>query len=118
MFYFLYTITNNYFRKSNKNLLHFDRLKHHQLLADIKRGVLGKYRSHVCTIEFQKRGLPHAHYLFIMDGDKPTSRDIDDVVAAELPDPNKDATRDLHDCVKRYIYFHTIANHMRRPHLF
>jgi hypothetical protein len=40
-------------------------------------------------IEFQKRGLPHAHILLIMDqNDKPcTPEFVDTVVSAELPDP-------------------------------
>ena len=77
-------------------------MKHQQLLKDVKSGVLGKYKSHVCTIEFQKRGLPHCHYLFIMEGDKPTPHDIDDVISAELPDPA--TCPQLHDIVRRWAH--------------
>jgi hypothetical protein len=49
----------------------------------VKKHVLGK------VIEFQKRGLPHAHILLILNPeDKPRDvRDIDGVVSAEIPDP-------------------------------
>lgn len=42
------------------------------------------------VIEFQKRGLPHAHILMIMAReDKPeTVQDIDSAVCAEIPDPS------------------------------
>ena len=39
------------------------------------------------TVEFQKRGLPHAHILLWLDGKHKlnTSRDIDKVISAEIP---------------------------------
>ena len=42
------------------------------------------------TIEFQKRGLPHAHILLWLDGSNKlqNSTDIDKVISAELPHPN------------------------------
>jgi len=41
------------------------------------------------TVEFQKRGLPHAHILLWLDGDNKlnTGRDIDKVISAEIPHP-------------------------------
>lgn len=44
------------------------------------------------VIEFQKRGLPNAHMLIWLDNrDKPKSiSDIDKLVFAEIPDPEKD----------------------------
>ena len=49
------------------------RLKLRELLSDItKKHILGKPLAYVYTIEFQKRGLPHAHILIILtDEDKP-----------------------------------------------
>lgn len=46
----------------------------------------------VYTIEFQKRGLPHAHILLWLEGDfkNPTSSDIDKIISAELPDKETD----------------------------
>ena len=51
--------------------------------------VLGRLLGYVYTIEFQKRGLPHAHILIILC-DTATPRDIveyDRIVYAVLPDP-------------------------------
>ncbi|RPA81042.1 hypothetical protein BJ508DRAFT_194851, partial [Ascobolus immersus RN42] len=42
-------------------------LKLKELIQDLRDGVLGKYKAVVYTIEFQKRGLPHAHILLIID---------------------------------------------------
>ena len=67
------------------------RLKLRELLADlVERNVLGGSVAHTWTIEFQKRGLPHAHILVIMQPkDKPrTPEAVDRVVCAEIPDPD------------------------------
>ena len=58
------------------------------LLDDIiKKGVLGKTVAYVYVLEFQKRGLPHAHLLVILaNEDIPvTADDYDLIVSAELP---------------------------------
>jgi hypothetical protein len=57
----------------------------------LKNGILGRVNAHMYTIEFQKRGLPHAHLLFILNPqDKPkTIEDIDRIVQAEIPDPDQ-----------------------------
>ena len=59
-------------------------LKLHALLDDLtKRHVSGKAKAFVYVIEFQKRGLPHAHILLILDDDhKITS--VDNVDRASL----------------------------------
>ncbi|KAK4511760.1 uncharacterized protein ATC70_007304 [Mucor velutinosus] len=56
----------------------------------VKKSVLGKVIAYVYSIEFQKRGLPHCHMLFILqDQDKPTTTEQIDrrIVSAEMPDP-------------------------------
>lgn len=66
------------------------RMKLKQLLDDITREpILGKVVAHVHTIESQKRGLPHAHMLFIVrPEDKPRNPDDYDLeVSAEISDP-------------------------------
>jgi len=64
------------------------RMKLEALLEElIKKQGLGKVIAHVYTIEFQKRGLPHAHILLILaEEDKPrTPEMVDKLVSAELP---------------------------------
>lgn len=52
--------------------------------------VFGKTIAHFKVIEFQKRGLPHAHILLILDPScRPRCpRDYDQIVSAEIPDPD------------------------------
>ncbi|XP_025192330.1 uncharacterized protein LOC112592482, partial [Melanaphis sacchari] len=64
-----------------------------QLMRDITTDkVFGNVDAFVYTIEFQKRGLPHAHILIILHEDSKllTAEDVDDVVCACLPDPETD----------------------------
>ena len=64
------------------------KLKKDQLLKDIKTGrVFGKVPAFLWVIEFQKRGLPHAHILVILaDDDRPSdSADVNNVISAQLP---------------------------------
>lgn len=46
----------------------------------------------IYTIEFQKRGLPHAHILvFVLGSDRPkTVGDVDKMVSAEIPNVHSD----------------------------
>ena len=55
------------------------------------------------TVEFQKRGLPHAHVcLFLHKDDKvPNAEHIDKHISAEIPDPNEDP--DLHKLVSDFM---------------
>ncbi|XP_057761126.1 uncharacterized protein LOC130981559 [Arachis stenosperma] len=64
-------------------------IKLDELISDFKNGRLfGNISAYVCTVEFQKRGLPHAHILLFMQPQyKPKSPDdIDRVISAEIPD--------------------------------
>ena len=79
-------------------------MKLSELLGDItKRHVLGVTVADLHVIEFQKRGLPHAHMLFILRSEDKirNSSDIDRIVCAEIP--NKDTEPEL---------FHTIRSSM------
>ncbi|KAG2210809.1 hypothetical protein INT45_013594 [Circinella minor] len=91
------------------------RLKLKQLMHNFTKDmVLSTVVGHVHTVEFQKRGLPHAHILLILASEnKPlTQEQCDDIVSAELPDaqlyPSARATvmrHMIHDagaCKKRY----------------
>lgn len=55
------------------------------------------------VIEFQKRGLPHAHMLIWLDDrDKPkTAEQIDKLVSAEIPDEHEDSIG--YNAVKNYM---------------
>ncbi|XP_019225110.1 PREDICTED: uncharacterized protein LOC109206711 [Nicotiana attenuata] len=59
------------------------------LIKDLRDNkVFGAVKSVIYTIEFQKRGLPHAHMLlFLHEHNKyPTAGDIDQLITAEIPD--------------------------------
>ena len=65
------------------------RAKLRELISDLTlKGVLGKAIAYTHVVEFQKRGLPHAHILVILRAaDKPrTPADVDRLVCAEVPD--------------------------------
>ncbi|XP_072081040.1 uncharacterized protein [Arachis hypogaea] len=58
---------------------------------------------YVCTVEFQKRGVPHAHILLFMSSEfKPqTPDDIDKHITAEIPDENE--RPNLYGAVQNYM---------------
>jgi hypothetical protein len=64
-------------------------LKFDALLKDIKNGVLSNVIIKIWVIEFQKRGLLHAHILLILDEASKlrTAEDYDSMVSAKIPDP-------------------------------
>jgi hypothetical protein len=72
-------------------------------LWDLKDLLIKKYFgdvvAYVHVTEFQKRGLPHEHFLLIIkSGSKLTTPDAyDRVISAEIPD--KDRYPELHDLV-------------------
>ena len=79
------------------------RLKLKAMMADFKKGVLGKCAAEIMCVEWQKRGLPHAHImLFFAPGDKlTTTEQYDTVVCAEIPDPATEPV--LHERVLRFM---------------
>ncbi|KAF0701726.1 Uncharacterized protein FWK35_00037170, partial [Aphis craccivora] len=75
-----------------------------QLMRDITvNKVFGNIDAYVYTIEFQKRGLPHAHILIILHEDSKlhTADDVDNVVCAYLPDPETNR-----------LLFNSVTSHM------
>ncbi|XP_016472453.1 uncharacterized protein LOC107794475 isoform X3 [Nicotiana tabacum] len=68
------------------------RAKVEEMKTDIlKRNIFGKVAASMYTIEFQKRGLPHAHFLIILKDEYKllTPEAYDRVVCAEIPDSDK-----------------------------
>ncbi|XP_066340366.1 uncharacterized protein [Miscanthus floridulus] len=68
-------------------------MKLEELLHDIKAGTsFGPCNAVLHTVEFQKRGLPHAHIILwtSTDTSSPTTAMIDKYAAAEIPDPKID----------------------------
>ncbi|XP_029642741.1 uncharacterized protein LOC115217239 [Octopus sinensis] len=72
-----------------------------KLILLIKKGqVFEPVNCHMYTVEWQKRGLPHAHILlWLVNKIDPTV--LDDLIAAEIPDPTVD--RQLYDIVKVHM---------------
>ena len=62
--------------------------------------IFGTRKGYMHTVEWQKRGLPHAHILLWLQ-EKVQPNDIDKLISAELPDPNED--KELHDIVKAHM---------------
>ncbi|CAJ2678283.1 unnamed protein product, partial [Trifolium pratense] len=66
------------------------KMKLDQMMSDFKKEqIFGKVVAGMYTVEFQKRGLPHAHMLMWLDQKNKikTGHDIDKVISAELPHP-------------------------------
>ena len=71
-----------------------------ELQKYIRNNVLGRSTAKIHVIEFQKRGLPHAHILIWLDDDSKlrTPADIDQLIRADIHDPLTDP--DLYELVK------------------
>lgn len=65
-----------------------------------KHSIFGPTLCHMYTIEWQKRGLPHAHILIWLK-DKIRPNQIDSVISAELPNPEEDP--ELFEVIKKQM---------------
>nr|CAD1817858.1 unnamed protein product [Ananas comosus var. bracteatus] len=69
------------------------KIKLDELMKDLRKGHhFGRVIAAIYTIEYQKRGLPHAHILLWLHADyKISSNDeIDKIISAEIPDLDED----------------------------
>lgn len=65
-----------------------------------KSQIYGKVRCFMYSIEWQKRGLPHAHILIWLEV-KIKPNQINDIISAEFPNPNEDPV--LFNIVKKHM---------------
>ncbi|XP_060218953.1 uncharacterized protein LOC132645771 [Lycium barbarum] len=75
-----------------------------ELKSDIvKTSIFEKVAAFMYSIEFQKRGLPHAHFLIILEDEYKllTPEAYDRIVCAELP--NSDTNQYLHSLVIKHM---------------
>lgn len=88
------------------------KLKLNTLLKDLlEEDVLGFIWAHTYIIEFQKRGLPHAHILLILHPGHRlhTPEDTNKVISAKIPDPVKDPV--LHALVVHHMIHRPCGTH-------
>ncbi|KAI3705579.1 hypothetical protein L1987_75818 [Smallanthus sonchifolius] len=82
------------------------------ITIDLKENaILGQVQAVVYTVEFQKRGLPHAHVCLFMHPDHklPTVEYIDPIISAEIPEKNEDP--ELYSLVKEFMIHGPCGNH-------
>ena len=62
-------------------------LKLKEIIQFFKLGKMGEVIAYLYSVEFQKRGLPHAHILiWLLDGRSIGSNRVDELICAEIPD--------------------------------
>jgi hypothetical protein len=89
-------------------------LKLKSIIDDLKNGcIFGAMKAYVYRIEWQARGLPHAHMLLILEHKIMATRQIDAIVCAELPDPATSPV--LHALVCKHM-LHPRCDVIRRGH--
>jgi DNA replication protein DnaC len=71
------------------------------LFDDIRnKQIFGPVAAIVYRIEWQSRGLPHMHMLVILESHINSVADIDNIVSAEVPDPDEHPM--LHELVRQF----------------
>ena len=93
------------------------KIKLGEIMKELKSGnVFGPYDYHMYTIEFQKRGLPHAHIVARFKGDGPNTPDLmDSWVWAQLPSASIAEGRLREKVLKFMVHRHCGANNPNSP---
>ncbi|SGY45423.1 BQ5605_C001g00283 [Microbotryum silenes-dioicae] len=80
-----------------------------------RAGCFGVVLTHTHVIEYQNRGLPHAHILITLaPDDHPLSTEaIDKMISAEVPDPSR--YPDLHETVTRHMLHGKCGGNSAQP---
>ncbi len=68
------------------------RAKLQMMMESLKKGLLGKKTYHMYVVEFQKRGLPHAHLALRVTPQPQTTDQINDIISAEIPPESSNLT--------------------------
>ena len=87
-------------------------LKVQEFLREIRQdGIFGEHVASVFTVEYQKRGLPHIHFLLFLAGRTQfdTIEKINQVISAEIPDHTTD--QELYDIVTRHLIHQPCGEH-------
>ncbi|CAH1429893.1 unnamed protein product [Lactuca virosa] len=76
----------------------------------LKKNIFGKVAAYTYVIEFQKRGLPHAHFLLILEHDFKMyePKEYDEIVCAELP--NEHSNPHLHKMFVKHMLHGACGN--------
>jgi hypothetical protein len=77
-------------------------------------GIFGQHVGHCYTIEYQKRGLPHMHFLLILKDadDLNTQFGIDQVTCAEISDSNAGGfAQKLYKVVSKFMIHKPCGEH-------
>ena len=71
---------------------HIFRAKLQRILEVLRNGLLGRkvYMMYMYVMEFQKRGLPHAHVALCVSPQPQTTDEVDQIVSAEIPPESED----------------------------
>ena len=82
-----------------------------KIMSNLRRGLLGKKIYLIHVVEFQKRGLLHAHLALRVEPQPQNIEQIDQVISAEVPpiseDPDDQHYREL--VLRHMVHHHTRA---------
>jgi len=77
-------------------------VKYNELISEIRqKSIFGICNGYVSSVEFQKRGAPHAHILIWLENFNITTFNIDNMISAEIPLMGIEGSKErrLHDLV-------------------